>query len=110
MQHQPDFSGTAVPSVGARFRVRHLVLSPGEALGPVRHLHSSKHVTVITGACRMAVDRVERDLHETDSADVPAAAAHRIVNHGKVDLHLVEIRIGGYLGDDDEAALDLPAA
>jgi mannose-6-phosphate isomerase-like protein (cupin superfamily) len=110
MQHAQATDGHAVAAESGRFRVRHLVLAPGEAVGPVAHLHSSKHLTVTGGACRIDIGGTPIHLHETQSLDVPAANAYRIENHGKVDLHLVEIRIGDYLGDDDIAYLDLTVA
>ena len=110
MQHMQAIDGHPVAAESGRFRVRHLVLAPGEAVGPMAHLHSSKHLTVAGGACRIDLGGTPFHLHETQSLDVPATNTYRIENHGKVDLHLVEIRIGDYLGDDDIADLGLTIA
>ena len=32
---------------------------------------------------------------------MPIGATHRIENPGKVELHIVEVRSGTYLGEDD---------
>jgi mannose-6-phosphate isomerase-like protein (cupin superfamily) len=32
---------------------------------------------------------------------VPLGAVHRLENPGKVDLHLIEVQSGAYLGEDD---------
>jgi mannose-6-phosphate isomerase-like protein (cupin superfamily) len=40
-------------------------------------------------------------LSENESTFVPIGATHRIENPGKVALHIVEVRSGTYLGEDD---------
>lgn len=32
---------------------------------------------------------------------IPLGAVHRLENPGKVDLHLIEVQTGAYLGEDD---------
>jgi mannose-1-phosphate guanylyltransferase / mannose-6-phosphate isomerase len=37
---------------------------------------------------------------------VPLGVAHRLVNPGREDLHLVEVQSGAYVGEDDIERLD----
>lgn len=84
-----------------RFEVRHRIVPPGAALDLRGHFHRSEHWVAVSGAGEVRVDGVTRALHENASAFVPAGTAYAIENTGKVDLHLIEIRTGAYLGDDD---------
>ena len=40
-------------------------------------------------------------MSENESTYIPIGAVHRIENPGKVDLHIVEVQSGSYLGEDD---------
>ncbi len=42
-----------------------------------------------------------RMLHENESVYVPIGAGHRLENPGKIDLELIEVQTGSYLGEDD---------
>jgi mannose-1-phosphate guanylyltransferase / mannose-6-phosphate isomerase len=42
-----------------------------------------------------------RLLTENESVYVPLGAVHRLENPGKLDLHLIEVQSGSYLGEDD---------
>ena len=75
-----------------------LAVAPGEAVGPMAHLHSSKHLTVAGGACRIDLGGTPFHLHETQSLDVPATNTYRIENHGKVDLHLGWVELTMWAG------------
>lgn len=85
----------------ARFKVRHLIVNPGQALGLQSHYHRSEHWIAVSGTGRVTMDSSTSDLFESQSIDIPIGAVHRIENHGKVDLHLIEIQTGAYLGEDD---------
>jgi mannose-1-phosphate guanylyltransferase / mannose-6-phosphate isomerase len=42
-----------------------------------------------------------RMLHENESVYVPSGAKRRLENPGKIDLELIEMQTGSYLGEDD---------
>ncbi len=84
-----------------RFKVRHLVIHPGQKLGRQSHLHRSEHWIAVSGTGRVSIGDTSIDLFESQSIDIAIGAVHQIENHGKVDLHLIEVQIGAYLKDDD---------
>ena len=84
-----------------RFKVRHLIIQPGQSLGLQSHFHRSEHWLAVAGSGRVTLNGTSRDLFESQSIDIPIGAAHKIENHGKVDLHLIEVQSGTYLGEDD---------
>jgi mannose-1-phosphate guanylyltransferase / mannose-6-phosphate isomerase len=42
-----------------------------------------------------------RIVHENESTYIPIGAKHRLENPGKIDLELIEVQTGSYLGEDD---------
>lgn len=98
------------PSGQARFKVRHLVLAPGQVIGPFTHLHRAKHMVVVSGAAALVLDGKASALFETRSVDIAIGVTHLIENPGCVDLHLIEVQTGAYLGEDDLLADSIHAA
>jgi mannose-1-phosphate guanylyltransferase/mannose-6-phosphate isomerase len=88
-------------ATGPRFKVKQIMVKPGGILSLQSHVHRSEHWVVVTGSARIAVDGEVRLLTENQSVYVPLGAVHRLENPGKVDLHLIEVQSGAYLGEDD---------
>jgi len=40
-------------------------------------------------------------VHENESIYLPIGSHHRLANPGKIDLELIEVQTGSYLGEDD---------
>jgi len=93
-----------------RFKVRHLIVRPGRALGLQSHLHRSEHWVVVRGSARATINGQVRDIFENQSIDIPVGHLHSLENHGKVDLHLIEVQTGAYLGEDDIERFEPPKA
>ena len=49
----------------------------------------------------VTVDEDVKLVAENQSVYIPLGAIHRLENPGKVDLHLIEVQTGAYLGEDD---------
>lgn len=92
-----------------RFKVRHLVIHPGKSLRLQVHFHRSEHWIVVSGAGRATIGHTARNLFENQSMDIPVGTPHSIENHGKVDLHLIEVQTGPYLGEDDALSPKAPS-
>lgn len=86
---------------GARFQVKRIVVKPGAALSLQSHHHRSEHWIVVEGTANVTVDGEVRLVSENQSVYVPLGAMHRMENPGKVDLVLIEVQTGAYLGEDD---------
>ncbi|MBP7003122.1 mannose-1-phosphate guanylyltransferase/mannose-6-phosphate isomerase [Amaricoccus sp.] len=86
---------------GPRFQVKRIMVHPGAALSLQSHVHRAEHWVVVEGAARVTLGSEVRLLGENQSAYVPPGATHRLENPGKVDLHLIEVQSGPYLGEDD---------
>ena len=84
-----------------RFQVKRIVVHPGAALSLQSHHHRSEHWIVVSGTARVTVDDKVTLLSENQSIYVPLGAVHRMQNPGKVDMVLIEVQTGSYLGEDD---------
>ncbi len=88
-------------SLGNRFQVKSIVVKPGGQLSLQSHMHRSEHWVIVEGTGSVVVDDEEKVLSENQSIYIPLGAVHRLSNHGKVPLQLIEVQTGTYLGEDD---------
>ena len=88
-------------ALGERFQVKQIMVKPGGVLSLQSHVHRSEHWVVVAGSARVTVDGEVRLVTENQSAYIAVGAVHRLENPGKVDLHLIEVQSGPYLGEDD---------
>jgi mannose-1-phosphate guanylyltransferase/mannose-6-phosphate isomerase len=86
---------------GDRFQVKHMELKPGGSISLQMHLHRAEHWIVVQGTAKVTCGDETFLLSENQSTYVPIGAKHRIENPGKVALHIVEVRSGTYMGEDD---------
>jgi mannose-1-phosphate guanylyltransferase / mannose-6-phosphate isomerase len=86
---------------GQRFQVNRLVIKPGGALSLQMHHHRAEHWVVVTGTARITRGDESFLLEENQSTYIPIGVHHRIENPGRIPLHIIEVRSGTYLGEDD---------
>ena len=92
--------------MGARFQVKHIRVTPGGRLSLQSHHHRAEHWVVVRGTARVTRDDEVMLLAENQSTYLPLGAVHRLENPGKVDLDLIEVQSGSYLGEDDIVRYD----
>ncbi|MEM9196246.1 MAG: mannose-1-phosphate guanylyltransferase/mannose-6-phosphate isomerase [Pseudomonadota bacterium] len=88
-------------SLGSRFQVKRIMVHPGGQLSLQSHVHRAEHWVVVSGTARVTVGEEVQLLTENESVYIPLGAVHRLENPGKVDMHLIEVQSGIYLGEDD---------
>jgi len=86
---------------GERFQVKKLFVKPGKKLSLQRHHHRSEHWVVVRGTAEVTVDGKVSVLTENQSVYLPLGCTHRLANPGKIELELIEVQTGSYLGEDD---------
>jgi mannose-1-phosphate guanylyltransferase/mannose-6-phosphate isomerase len=86
---------------GPRFQVKRIVVKPGGRLSLQLHHHRAEHWVVVRGTARVTIGDEIKILHENESTYIPSGAKHRLENPGKIDLELIEVQTGSYLGEDD---------
>ena len=87
--------------MGERFQVKRISVKPGAALSLQKHHHRAKHWIVVSGTAEVTRDDEVFLVTENESTYLPLGALHRLRNPGKVELELIEVQSGSYLGEDD---------
>ena len=86
---------------GERYQVKRIVVKHGGRLSLQLHHHRAEHWVVVRGTAQVTIGDNVQMLHENESVYVPSGARHRLENPGKIDLELIEVQTGSYLGEDD---------
>lgn len=86
---------------GERFQVKRIMVKPGEKLSLQMHHHRAEHWIVVSGTASVSCGNEVLLLTENQSTYIPLGTSHRLENPGKIDLHMIEVQSGSYLGEDD---------
>jgi mannose-1-phosphate guanylyltransferase / mannose-6-phosphate isomerase len=86
---------------GARYQVKRIVVKPGQRLSLQKHFHRAEHWIVVRGIAEVTRNNEVILVHENESIYLPMGSIHRMANPGKIDLELIEVQTGSYLGEDD---------
>jgi mannose-1-phosphate guanylyltransferase/mannose-6-phosphate isomerase len=87
--------------LGERFQVKRIVVNPGGMLSLQKHRHRAEHWVLGRGTAEVTIDDITRAVHENESVYIPIGSVHRLANQGKIQLELIEVQTGSYLGEDD---------
>ncbi len=91
---------------GERFQVKRIVVAPGARLSLQMHHHRAEHWVVVRGTALVTRGDDQFLLSENESTYIPLGVRHRLENPGKVQLEIIEVQSGSYLGEDDIVRLD----
>jgi len=83
------------------FQVKRLTVLPGAILSLQLHHRRAEHWVVVAGVARITLDDKVFDLSVNEHTFIPVGARHRIENPGSDLLHIIEVQVGDYLGEDD---------
>jgi len=86
---------------GTRFQVKRIMVNPGAAISLQMHHHRAEHWIVVKGTARVIRGEETILLSENESAYIPIGTRHRLENPGKLQLEIIEVQSGAYLGEDD---------
>lgn len=86
---------------GERYHVKRLTVKPGEKTALQLHHHRAEHWVVVEGTAKVTNGDETFFLGENESTYIPLGTTHRIENPGRIDLHLIEVRSGTYLEEND---------
>lgn len=86
---------------GEHFKIKRIVVKPGAALSLQMHHHRSEHWVVVSGTARVVNADLDVLIRTNESTYIPAGTPHRLTNPGVIDLVMIEVQSGQYLGEDD---------
>jgi len=84
-----------------RWQVKLIHVKPGEKLSLQMHHHRSEHWVVVDGTAKVELENKTSFLTENESIYIPLGSKHRLSNPGKIELILIEVQSGSYVGEDD---------
>lgn len=91
---------------GEHFQVKRIVVKPGGRLSMQMHHHRAEHWIVVSGVALVTRGDDVMTLVANQSTYIPLGVKHRLENPGTVDLELIEVQSGTYLGEDDIVRFD----
>ncbi|MCY1410967.1 Alginate biosynthesis protein AlgA [compost metagenome] len=103
--HRPWGTYTTLEE-GERFKIKRIVVKPGASLSLQMHHHRSEHWTVVSGMAKVTNGDSSFLLNTNESTFIPAGHQHRLENPGVINLVLIEVQSGDYLGEDDIVRLE----
>lgn len=97
---------TVLEDRGSGYKLKRIEVKPGHSLSLQRHQHRSEHWVVVAGTATVSRDGEVYAVAKNESTYIPIGVRHRLENRGKIPLHIVEVQVGDYLGEDDIERFD----
>jgi mannose-1-phosphate guanylyltransferase/mannose-6-phosphate isomerase len=91
---------------GERFQVKRIGVKPGASLSLQKHHHRAEHWIVVKGTAEVTRGTEVFLLSENQSTYIPIGEVHRLRNPGRLELEMIEVQSGSYLGEDDIVRLE----
>jgi len=86
---------------GNRYQVKRITVKPGAKLSVQMHHHRAEHWIVVSGTAKVTNGEKSYLVTENQSTYIPIGQKHCLENPGVIDLELIEVQSGSYLGEDD---------
>ena len=86
---------------GERYQVKRITVKPGAKLSVQMHHHRAEHWVVVSGTAKVTNGDKMFLVTENESTFIPIGQIHALENPGKVELEMIEVQSGSYLGEDD---------
>lgn len=83
------------------FQVKLIRVRPGGKLSLQFHHHRSEHWVVVAGTAQVTLGDERRRVEVNGYVHIPLGSIHRVENTAAVELILIEVQTGAYLGEDD---------
>jgi len=87
--------------VSEHYQVKRITVKPGAKISVQMHSHRAEHWIIVSGEARVTNGDKTFLLSENESTYIPVGVIHALENPGKVELELIEVQSGSYLGEDD---------
>jgi len=91
---------------GPGYKIKKIVVKPGQRLSLQLHHRRSEHWVVIQGRARVSRGEEVRIVSVNESLDIPVGVKHRLDNPGETPLEIIEVQNGSYLEEDDIVRFD----
>ena len=103
---QRPWGSYTVLEEGPGFKIKRIDVRPGGRLSLQRHERRSEHWVVVSGKATVTCGEQVTELVANESTYIPIGAKHRLENRGAEALHIIEVQVGSYVGEDDIQRFD----
>ena len=86
---------------GPGYKIKRLVVQPGQRLSLQKHRRRAEHWVVVAGTATIVRGEERLTLRQRQCTVIPRQDWHRIENHGRLPVVIIEVQHGAYLGEDD---------
>lgn len=86
---------------GERYQVKRITVKPGAKLSVQMHHHRAEHWIVVSGTAKVTNGEKTYLVTENESTYIPIGQVHALENPGVIELEMIEVQSGSYLGEDD---------
>jgi mannose-6-phosphate isomerase len=86
---------------GPGYKIKRLVVLPGQRLSLQRHRRRAEHWVVVAGTATVVNGTRTLRLRPRACTVIARQAWHRIENRGRSPVVVIEVQHGAYLGEDD---------
>lgn len=86
---------------GDDYQVKLINVKPGAKLSLQKHNYRSEHWIVVSGTAKVTNGNETFLLSKNESTFIPLGEIHALENPMDVNLELIEVQSGSYLGEDD---------
>ncbi len=91
---------------GPGYKIKKIVVKPGQRLSLQLHHKRSEHWVVLKGRAKVRRGDEVRIVSLNESIDIPIGVKHRLDNPDDTPLEVIEVQSGGYLEEDDIVRFD----
>lgn len=91
---------------GTGYKMKKIMVTPGQRLSLQLHYHRSEHWIVISGTAKVTIGEQQQMVHVNEGVYIPPSTKHRLENPGKIPLEIIEVQNGSYLEEDDIVRFD----
>ncbi len=88
------------------YKLKSIIVKPKHRLSLQKHYHRNEHWIIVSGSALVQIEDKEIFLAPNQSTYIPMGHIHRLTNPGTIDLVIIEVQVGEYLGEDDIVRFD----
>ena len=99
--NRPWGNYTVLEEARDSFKIKRIEVAPGAQLSLQSHTQRSEHWVVVSGTATVTNGDEVITVQKNQSTYIPIGAKHRLENRTNEPLHIVEVQVGDYLGEDD---------
>lgn len=88
------------------YKIKKIIVAPGEHLSLQKHFHRSEHWIVLSGTATVQIEDEIKLVRPNESIYIKMGERHRLSNEGRIPVVIIEAQVGEYTEEDDIVRFD----